>query len=434
MNLSRRVLVPLVILLAAIVALGVVLLSGGDSRRPAVSAVTTEQEATEPPSPAGEARQELDQFTVAVRDFNYGEPGYSATRDKAQSKLWFHDGSWWAPMIDPFTREIHIFELRDGAWADTGVFVDARSESNADVVWTGSQLFIASRTSTGELLMQRYGFGANRTWEPQLQQAQVIAEGGGQSLTIAVDTQQRVWATWIDGGRVWIANSGPGGTDWGAPVTPPGGEDVQEDDATAITEFSGQIGVLWSNQQRDSFFWTSRSDSQPVGVWQEDMTVSSGVNIADGHINFAVSPTGEIFAAVKTSLGDAGEPTFSALIEVLRRDTQGVWTSSTAATVANQMTRAQLVITADGANLILIATSPQSGGSLYYKVADAADPRFAPGKGSVLLDWEGAVINDATTVRSALEPGIPLVVLGSDSATGQYYHAELDVDALLSRP
>jgi hypothetical protein len=433
MNLPRRVVLPSVVLLVAAVALGLVLLSGG-SREPAVSAVTTEPEASEEAPAAGtEARRQLDQFTVAVRDFNYAEPGFSATRDKAQSKLWFHDGSWWAPMIDPFTREIHIFELRDGAWADTGVFVDARSESNADVAWTGSQLYIASRTSTGELLLQRYGFGANRAWEPQLPQAQVIAEGGGQSLTIAVDTRQRVWATWIDGGRVWIASSEPGGTGWSGPVTPPGGEDVQEDDATAITEFSGQIGVLFSNQQRDSFFWTSRSDSQPVEVWQEDLTVSSGVNIADGHINFAVSPTGDIYAAVKTSLGDAGEPTFSALIEVLRRDPQGVWTTSTAATVANQMTRAQLVITADGANLVLIATSPQSGGSLYYKVADAADPRFAPGKGSVLLDWEGAVINDATTVRNVIEPGVPLVVLGSDSATAQYYHAELDIEGVLSR-
>ena len=434
MNLPRRVVVPSIVLLVAAVALGLVLLTGGESRRPAVSAVVTEPEASEAPDPGGEARQQLDQFTVAVRDFNYGDPGFAATRDKAQSKLWFHDGSYWAPMIDPFTREVHIFELRDGAWADTGVFVDARSGSNADVVWTGSQLYIASRTSTGELLLQRYGFGANRTWESQLPQAQLIADGGGQSLTIAVDSQERVWATWVDGGRVWIANSERGGTDWGAPVTPPGGEDVQEDDATAVIEFSGRIGVLWSNQQRDSFFWTSRIDDEPVEVWSEDLAVSSGVNIADGHINFAVSPTGEVFAAVKTSLGDAGEPSFSSLIEVLRRDPQGEWTTSTAATVSNQMTRAQLVMSADGAQLIMIATSPQNGGSLYYKIADSADPRFAPGKGSILLEWEGAVINDATTVRSLLTPGEPLVVLGTDSATAQYYHAELDIEGILSRP
>jgi hypothetical protein len=231
---------------------------------------------------------------------------------------------------------------------------------------------------------------------------------------------------------VLIANSDPGGTNWSNPVTPPGGEDVQQDDATAITAFAGQIGVLWSNQEQDSFFWTSRADNAPSSVWAEDVAVSQGVNIADGHINLAVSPTGEVYAAVKTSLGDSGEPSFSPLIEILRRDTAGEWSASTAATVSNQMTRAQLVITADGEHLILIAASPTPGGSIYYKIADAADPRFAPGKGSLLLEWEDAVINDPTTLGAALEPGVPLVVLASDSATAQYYHAELDVESILS--
>ncbi len=434
MSLSRRVVVPSVVLLVAIVVLGLVLVSGSGAGPSDVRAVAAEKTAEPAPDPAGEGRRELDPFTVAVQDFNYGDPGFPATRDKAQSKLWFHDGSWWATMIDPFTREVHIFELRDSRWADTGVLVDARSMSNADVIWTGTELYIASRTSTGELLLRTYTYGPDRTWVPRAAAPQLIAEGGGQSLTIAVDTRQRVWATWIDAGRVWIANSEPGGTGWGAPVTPPGGEDVQEDDATAITEFAGQVGVLWSNQARDAFFWTSRSDDQPVEVWAEDLEVVQGINIADGHINYAVSPTGEIFAAVKTSLGDDGEPSYSALIEVLHRTTDGAWTSSTAATVANQMTRAQLSITADGTHLILVAASPQSGGSLYYKVADAADPRFSPGKGSLLLGWENAVINDPSMARGVLPPGVPLVVLASDSDTAQYYHAELDIDRILSDP
>ena len=162
------------------------------------------------------------------------------------------------------------------------------------------------------------------------------------------------------------------------------------------------------------------------------MTVAQGVNIADGHINFALSPTGELFAAVKTSLGDNGEPTNSALIEVLRRDTGGEWTKSTAATVGNQMTRAQLLVTADGAHLILVATSPQTGGSLFYKIASTADGQFAPGKGSTLLTWDGVDLNDASTTRAPIDPAIPLVVLASDSTNGQYYHAELLLTSVLS--
>jgi hypothetical protein len=377
---------------------------------------------------------QLDSITVAAQDFNYGEVDFAATRDKAQSKLWYHDGSWWATMIEPYTAEVHIFELRDGSWADTGVFVDARSESNADVFWTGQTLYIASRTSTGELLLQRYSYAAGRVWTSLSGSPELIARGGGQSLTIAVDGQDRVWAGWVADGHVWLSHSEPGGTAFSRAISPPNGENVQEDDAVAMTDFSGRIGALWSNQAEDAFFWASRSDGSAVDQWDESVTAAKGVNIADGHINFAVSPDGEVFAAVKTSLGDNGEPLNSALIEVLRRDTSGDWTKSTAATVGNQMTRAQLVITADGRHLVLIATSPQTGGALYYKIAQTSDGRFAPGKGSTALAWEGASINDATTTRAAFDPAVPLVVLASDSNTGQYYHAELTLERLLSQP
>jgi hypothetical protein len=187
-----------------------------------------------------------------------------------------------------------------------------------------------------------------------------------------------------------------------------------------------------SNQERDAFLWTSRVDTAPVDEWVEDHEVTQGSNFADGHIEFALSPTGDLYAAVKTSLGDNGEPLGSPLIEVLHRDVAGAWTKTTAATVGNQMTRAQLLVTVDGAHLVLVATSPQSGGSLYYKVTEAANPRFAPGKGSLLLGWGEAVINDATTTRAPIDPAVPLVVLASDSAAGRYYYAELLLQDILS--
>ncbi len=431
MTLSWRVVVTVITALVATVVLIVTLATGNQDRGSA--AAVGGPGASESADPDGAGQRQIDPFTVAVQGYDYGEPGFAATRDKAQSKLWFHDGSWWAPMIDPFTAEVHIFELRDSTWVDTGTFIDARSQSNADVVWTGERLYIASRTSTGDLLLQRYAWAPERRWVPETPGGELIARGGGQSLTIAVDTQDRVWGAWVVGGRVQIASSEPGGVGWSTPVTPPGGEEVQDDDGVAVTRFgNGQVGVLWSNQQEDAFLWTSREDSAPVGEWAENVTVDQGVNIADGHINFAIGPTGQVHAAVKTSLGDDGEPLQSELIEVLSRAEDGTWTASTAATVGNQMTRAQLVLSADGRYLVLVATSPQSGGSIFYKVAEAADPRFPPGKGSLLIGWEGAVLNDPTTARDVIDPAIPLVVLASDSRTGRYYHAELSLADILS--
>ena len=432
----RRTIGSVVVALIAVVAITAIAFSVLGDEKPSGSVATAAAPTADPAEavPEDQRRVQLDPFTVAFQDYDYGEPGFNATRDKAQSKLWFHDGSWWAPMIEPYSLEVRIFELRDGTWVDTGVFVDSRSQSNADVVWTGQNLYIASRTSTGQLLLQRYTYGADRVWMPSFSTPQLIAVGGGQSLTIAVDTVDRVWATWVADGRVWINNSAPGGQQFAQPVTLEGGESVADDDATAIVEFAGQIGVLWSNQNGDSFHWASRRDTAPVTEWAENEVVDQGINIADGHINFAVSPTGDVYAAVKTSLGDDNEAPESPLLEVLRRDPSGAWTVHSAATVANSMTRPQLAITADGRYLIMIATAPQTGGVLHYKIAETADLRFSPGKGSLLLAWDGVILNDATTTRNAFDPAVPLVVLASDKDNGRYYHAELSLEGILSAP
>lgn len=436
---SPRLLLSATAALVAAVVLGVALLTSHDTRATATAPPPTTAPAPGPvnagatgavANPA--SRNQLDQFTTAVQDFNYGEPGYPATRDKSQSKLWFHDGSWWAVMLNPYYSEVHVFELRDGSWHDTGTFVDGRPQSSADVIWTGETLYVGSRTSTGDLLLQRYRYGDNRTWVPLSPTPDRIAPNGGQSLTIAVDGLGRVWAAWSARGQVHVAASGTDGRGFGSPTALQGGEGAHEDDAVAITELPGQVGVLWSNQETGSFNWTSRADTDPVGSWQSTETVVQGANLADGHINMAVAPDGNLFAAVKTSLGDDGEPLDSPLIEVLHRDLDGAWSRTTAALVDNQMTRAQLVITQDGRDLVLIAASPQSGGALYYKIASTADVRFAPGKGTLLLAWEGASINDATTTRAPVDPAVPLVVLASDKDHGEYYHAELSLGDILS--
>src|SRR3954469_25205136 len=60
----------------------------------------------------------------------------SPTQDKPQSKLWYHDGSWWALMVTN-AGPVDIHELMaNHTWRDTGTVVDARSTSTGDALWS----------------------------------------------------------------------------------------------------------------------------------------------------------------------------------------------------------------------------------------------------------------------------------------------------------
>ena len=73
---------------------------------------------------------------LGYRDHTYGSLTGSQTGSKAESKLWFNDGSWWASMVQPSDAAHHIYRLdRDSErWVDTGTRLDRRTSSRADVL------------------------------------------------------------------------------------------------------------------------------------------------------------------------------------------------------------------------------------------------------------------------------------------------------------
>ena len=60
-----------------------------------------------------------------------------STGEKPQSKIWYHDGSYWAVVDGP--NGLAIYEKTGSSWAQRNVLA---SGGQADVKWNGSQLFI----------------------------------------------------------------------------------------------------------------------------------------------------------------------------------------------------------------------------------------------------------------------------------------------------
>ncbi len=366
---------------------------------------------------------------VTYQGATFPTAGPAPTEDKPQSKLWWNDGAWWALMRVPAGVTIH--RLVEHVWQDTGVVVDERTASTGDALWENGRLYVASRVSGGDMRAVRFSY--DPVTDQYLREVdQPVTSAGTESVAIARDTTGRLWVAYTQDSRVLVATSATDGATWSAPFPLPVPDNaVAGDDIAGIIAFSGQVGVMWSDQGDDVMGFAVHQDGAPDTAWTAE-TALSGPNLADDHLNLkALSGDGQgrIFAAVKTSRGDAGEAATDPSIVVLQRSADGSWTSAAAAQVGDRLTRPQLALdTTNGLLHVLMSTT--SGGTVYYKTSPLGALAFPAGPPTPFLRWPGASINDASTTKQPLDATTGLVVLASDEDEGRYYHAELSLGAL----
>jgi hypothetical protein len=352
----------------------------------------------------------------------------SPTADKPQSKLWWHDGSWWALMLDS-AGVVRPHELRQHVWHAAGDVVDERSTSTGDALWADGKLHVVSRAPSDGLRSVRMSYdSAGRYWSRDSGFPVQVAAGGAESMTVDRDSTGRLWTTYTQGSVVWVAHTTSSDATWTTPFRIPGADTaVGYDDISAVVAFAGRIGVMWSDQPSDRFSFAVHEDGAAGTTGWSLETPLSGTNMADDHINIktlVADDSGRLHAAIKTSQGDNNEGTAAPSIAVLTRD-GGAWSTAVAGTVGNSLTRPMVLLDEDADELYLFATSPESGGTVYYKKTPLADISFASGKGDPFLHWSGAKINNVSGSKHPVNATTGLVVLGSDRDSRTYYHGEM---------
>jgi hypothetical protein len=417
-----------VLAVIAVVTVGAALLTRGTPPEPAVNVPSSM------PSPDAARYARHQGNAIDYQGHAYGLRRFAATSDKSQTKLWYTNGVWWAVMSRPGGGS-GIFRLAPDSrlWQDTGVIVDPRDRTYADVVYRSDAVSIATRTSTGTIAITRFLQSNNpdTPWTLAPGFPLAIARSGASSLSIDIDTRGRIWAAYNQGARIWVTASDETGLRWSAPapVTQPNA--VHEDDTAALVSGNGQMNLMYSDQVVGAFWWGVHHDDDPGSrIVINRKPAASGIRTADGHIRLLAARSGRIYAAVKTSLGDVRtDPPNSPLLAVLYRDPgDNAWSRSVAAVTANQMTRPQIALNEDESRLYFFATHDQSGGRIYYKIADTDRMTFGAGPGTLLLAWPGAVINNATVGRQRISHATRLVVLASDSSQARYYYAVLPIE------
>lgn len=352
--------------------------------------------------------------------FGAESSGGAVTGEKPESKLWFHDGSWWAAMVSPTSGGAHtIWRLGQTGWTDTGVVIDSRPASKEDVLAAGSTLYVASRAASGGNKLRRFTYASGAY---QLDQGfPVNLPGGGEeTLTIARDSTGRLWVTYESGSKIFVAHSTGSETSWSGPFVIPvtGATGTSSDDISSVIAFTDgtgpAIGVMWSNQKTATDYFAVHRDAAPTTTWTVE-TALSGSREADDHINMKTSE-GKIYVAVKTSQSGSSKP----LIRLLVRSPAGAWGRFTVATVGEGNTRPITMLHIDPVqDLVYVFLTMGEGDSargIAYKVSSTQSISFPTQATTFIQGPNAQKINNATSSKQNGDPTSGIVVLASDGA------------------
>lgn len=350
-------------------------------------------------------------------------------------------------MWDTVSQDFHIFRLDPATqtWGDTGAPVDARANTHADVLWDGSRLYVASHefvpdgsaaVSGFPSYVFRFSYDAGtKTYSLDSGFPATINNYKTETLVIDKDSTGKLWATWMQGNKIYVNRTVGDDRTWGTPfVLPVAATSVSTDDNSSVVAFGGnKIGVMWSNQTSasDAFWFAAHVDGQPDTTWEASRTAIQGPETGDDHINLKslqADGSGRVYAAVKTSLNSSSAP----LIMLLVRDpATGNWSSSSIATVADCPNRPIVLIDEENRVLHAFFTAPaptafscsSSGGAIYEKTSPLDSISFASGYGRLVIDdADSPFVHNATTTKQSVNSTTDLAVLAVNGDTRRYWH------------
>ncbi|MEA2509677.1 MAG: trimeric autotransporter adhesin [Actinomycetota bacterium] len=384
-------------------------------------------------------------------DFTYG-PGASSTSGpasaqngtgmEAESKLFYtEDGSWWGVLgTDNPTPGVFLYHLVNDQWEQVLQLPGSDPWMKADVVYDAatSKLYVSlrdSRSLTGNpRISQLYVFTheSDGTWTlnsgPTL-----ITKVNARNLTIALDSQGRLWTTYETGGHIKVGFTQPGGTSFSFSNIP--WTSVTSKDTSAVVSFGTvatgfKIGVMWDDTNTKQYVFAWRNDSDPTGSpWTIETAYGNGVGgcptattsaCANYHISIR-SNGDDVYAALKLMSQDSTNPN-DPMIVLAHRDPLGLWSASTVSIKRTNASRQILLLAPAQDRVYVIAESPKSG--LFVWESSLLAPAFDPLQYSQWAIPNQNLHEDPTSTKQSLGVDGSAVVESSQGSINQYWRNE----------
>ena len=353
--------------------------------------------------------------------------GAAPTGSKPQAKVWFNDGSWWASMWDVATSDFYIWKLDRSTetWSRTNTRLDDRSSTRADILWDGTKLYVASHTfsegdGSGLSRLYRYSYdGSTDAYTLDSGFPATINAVRSETLIIDKDSTGKLWATWEQGGQIWVNRSTTSDAAWGTPFALTAAGTVDGDDISSLIAFGGnKIGLMWSDQDASADRFAIHTDGQADTSWSAAETAFSGSGVADDHLNLKTDASGRVFAVVKTSTDPQ--------IVFLVRATDGSWTNHPVGIRTQDHTRPILIVDEANDRFRVYMTRGGAGGSIVEKTSPRGSIGFGTGVGTTVIhDASSDDMNNPTSTKQNATSVSGLIVMAFDDTTRRYWHGDI---------
>ena len=262
------------------------------------------------------------------------------------------------------------------------------------------------------------------------------------------DTTGTFWVTWTEpnssGGRkVRVAHSTSDSAHWAPPydLTTDHAGNLGTDEISALVAYNHRVGIMWGNEVDGTLNFASHKDGDPDSTWNLnvlcDFNTFGNKKCPDDHFNLKSldsDSTGRVFAVVKTSLNDGSRPNPNDPLEILwtfnpAAATANGWSRTTVWTVADNVTRAILLLDTSNKEVYVFSAAPCcGGGTVYMKKSSYNSPSFTSGLGTVFIQLStDTSINNVTSTKQSVNSNTGLLVVAGDDHTKYYVHNYLDI-------
>jgi hypothetical protein len=220
-------------------------------------------------------------------------------------------------------------------------------------------------------------------------------------MVLDQDTTGRLWTSWEGDNEIWVAwSTSADHRLWSEPISLRSG--VDSDDISSVVAFGTNVGVFWSDQDRDEFAFRVHRDSDPPHLWQDVEVAAAGDGHADDHVCIKASASGALFAVTK----DDYDQMF-----LHRRDVDGSWDTEDGV-ISGTGTRPSLMICDEEEKLYVAYTSwSSSSDKIKLRRASYSSMNFSTYVSSLIA---GGTFNNATGTKQVLPQGCYMGMAGGE--------------------